>query len=332
MRDMGLCVLEYIRDPAGVWSLPADQRDRLRVEFPAVSFLSPATRDEANERLPEADVVYGWAVNADNLAKASRLRWIHVSAAGVGPLLFPALVASDVVLTNGSGLHSESMGEHAIGVMLAFVRNLHLSRDAQLQKRWVQSELLQNGPPFRDLAGSTIVIVGFGRIGTAIARRAHALGLHVIAVRKHPAATLEPAHEQWGIERLGEALARADWVVLATPLTPVTKHLIGAAELKRMRPEGVILNLGRGALIDEPALIVALREKRIAGAGLDVTAEEPLPEASPLWAMPNVILTPHTSGLGPRHWERAVDQFAGNLRRYLAGEPLENVVDKQAGY
>jgi phosphoglycerate dehydrogenase-like enzyme len=332
MRRMGLCVLEFIRDPAGVWSLPQAQRERLAGEFPGLTWLFPATRDEVAERIGEADVALGWAVHPANFERAKRLRWVHVTAAGVGPVLFPALVESDVVVTNGRGLHSEAMAEHAIGVMLGFARNLHLARDAQRERRWIQSDLLVHGPPFRDFRGGTLAMIGLGHIGRAIATRARALGLRVIGVRRHPATPPDPAHEQWGSERLGEALALADWVVLATPLTASTRQLIGAAELGRMRPEAVLVNLGRGSLVDEAALVSALRERRIAGAALDVTEEEPLPAASPLWEMPNVILTPHISGLAPRHWERAMDQFTGNLRHYLAGEPLFNVVDKRAGY
>lgn len=332
MPNMSACVLEFIRDPRGVWSLPAGQVERLRREFPAVRFVSPSTREEAAGSLDQADVVLGWAVTADNFARARRLRWIHLTAAGVGAALFPALIESDVTLTNARGLHAPAMAEHAIGMMLAFARKLHLARDAQRERRWIQSELLTEPPPFRDLAGSTLALVGLGHVGRAVATSARALGLHVIAVRRHPGASSDPAHEQWPPERLGEALARADWVVLAAPLTDATRALIGARELARMKPDAVLINLGRGALVDEPALVAALREGRPGGAGLDVTAEEPLPEASPLWSMPNVIVTPHVSGLAPRLWERAVDQFAGNLRAFLDGRPLENVVDKRAGY
>jgi phosphoglycerate dehydrogenase-like enzyme len=329
---MSACVLEFIRDPRGVWSLPPALVDGLRRDFPAVRFLSPRDREAAREQLPEADVVLGWAVTADNFALARRLRWVHLTAAGVGAALFPALIESDVVLTNARGLHAVAMAEHAIGLMLSFARKLHLARDAQRERRWIQRELMLEDPPFRDLAGGTLVVLGLGRVGAAVAERARALGLRVIAVRRRPASPPEPAHEQWPAERLDEALALADWVVLAAPLTDQTRHGIGREQLARMKPDAVLINLGRGALLDEPALIEALERGALGGAGLDVTAEEPLPDASPLWRMPQVILTPHVSGLAPRLWERAVDQFARNLSAYLAGRPLENVVDKRAGY
>jgi phosphoglycerate dehydrogenase-like enzyme len=325
-------VLEFVRDAEGVWNLPAGLLADLARRHPQVRFESPPDRAAADGLLSEADVVFGVLVDADNFALARRLRWIHVSAAGVGSLLFPALVESDVVLTNGRGLHAAAMAEHALGVMLAFARKLHLARDRQRERRWEQTGLWTGAPPFRALAGSTLGLVGLGAVGAALARRAAALGLHVIAVRRNPRPGPAPAHEQWGRERLPELLERADWVVLAAPHTTATRGLIDAAALARMKPGAVLVNLSRGALVDQAALIAALREGRIAGAALDVVQKEPLAADSELWEMPNVILTPHVSGLGPDYWERAVDQFADNLERFLAGRPLANVVDKRAGY
>jgi phosphoglycerate dehydrogenase-like enzyme len=332
MRSMSACVLEFIRDPRGVWSLPAREVDRLRGRFPAVRFVSPRTRDEVPAAIADADVVLGWAVTAETFPLARRLRWVHLTAAGVGAALFPELIASEVVMTNARGLHAAAMAEHAIGLMLSFARKLHLARDAQRERRWVQRELMLEEPPFRELRGGTLVLIGMGYVGSAVAERARALGMRVIAVRRHPAPTAAPAHEQWPADRLNEALALADWVVLAAPLTPDTKQLIGREALARMKSDAVLINLGRGAVVDESALIEALERGRLGGAGLDVTAEEPLDETSALWRLPQVIVTPHVSGLAPQLWERAMDQFAGNLERFLAGRPLENVVDKRAGY
>ena len=327
-----LTVIEFMRDDEAVWNLPRRLVDDLARGFPGVRFESPPDRAAAEALLGEADVVYGPLLRPENIRLAHRLRWVHVSAAGVGSVLFPELVASDVVLTNGRGLHAVSMAEHALGLMLAFARKLHLARDLQQRRHWGQVDLWTGEPPFGQLAGGTLALVGLGAVGSAVAERAVALGLHVVAVRPHPAADPAPAHEQWGLDRLHEALARADWVVLAAPHTAETRGLIGAAELARMKPTAVLVNLGRGALVDEAALVEALRAGRLAGAGLDVTRKEPLAADSPLWEMPNVVVTPHVSGLGPRYWERAVEQFAANLERFLAGRPLFNVVDKRAGY
>jgi phosphoglycerate dehydrogenase-like enzyme len=327
-----ITVLEFLRDPEAVWTVPAGLISDLARRHSEVRFESPLDRATAERLLPDADVVYGVLVEAENFHLARRLRWIHVSAAGVGSLIFPALAESEVVLTNGRGLHAVSMAEHALGLMLAFARKLHLSRDLQREHRWEQVGLWTEPPPFGQLAGGTLGLVGLGAVGSALAERAAALGMRVIAVRPHPASDPRPAHEQWGLARLPELIEQADWVVLAAPHTEATRGLIGATELARMKPGAVLVNLGRGALVDEPALVAALRSGRIGGAALDVVRREPLATDSPLWDLSNVILTPHVSGLGPRYWERAVEQFAVNLELFLAGRPLLNVVDKRAGY
>lgn len=327
-----VCVLEFVRHRDGVWNLPAEPLAALARRVPRANILSPATRAEADERLAEADVVLGFAVRPANFSRADRLRWIHSSAAGVGDMLFPELIASDVVVTNSSGLHADSMAEHTLAVLLAFSRQLDLARDAQRERSWRQDALWTGARGFEDLAGTTLGLVGFGRVGEAIARRARALGLTVLAVRRRPADDPSPAHAQWGPERLHELLARSDWVVLAAPHTAETRGLIGAPELARMRRGARLVNLGRGALVDEPALLAALRAGTIAGAALDVFADEPLAPDSPWWDAPNTIVTPHVSGLAPRYWDRMLEQFECNLVRFIAGEPLENVVDKRAGY
>jgi len=325
-------VLEWVRYPNGIWNLPRGIARAIPEAVPGAEVWSPETRDEAERLLPEADVVLGFAVRPENFARAGHLRWIHCTAASVTGVLFPQLVDSDVTVTNARGLHGDAMAEHAIGVMLAFTRKLHLARDAQLRREWSQASQWQDAPRIGSLAGSTLGLVGLGAVGTALATRARALGMRVIAVRRRPQSPPEPAHEQWPETRLHDLLPLADWLVLAAPHTRSTENLIGRRELTLMKRGARLLNLGRGALVDEPALVEALRSGQLAGAGLDVFREEPLPAASPLWDFPQVILTPHTSGLGPHYWERAMEQFTGNLRRYLAGEPLLNVVDKRAGY
>ena len=330
--DMALHVLESVRFANSVWNLPPSYVEDLRASFPEVRFSNPEHAADADAVLPEADIVVGWAVNEGNFAIAHRLRWVHATAAGVGSLMFPAMVASEVVITNSRGLHADAMGEHTLGVMLSFVRQLHRSRDAQRERRWAQDELWSSPPQFGRLADSTMVLVGLGAVGGAIAVRARALGVHVIAIRRRPQPDPAPADEQWGIAELHRLLPRADWLVLAAPLTAESRHLIGERELAALEPSAVLVNVGRGHLVDEPALVRALESGRLAGAALDVMEEEPLPGTSPLWGMPNVLVTPHISGLAPDYWGRAMRMFADNLRRYLDGRPLLNVVDKRAGY
>jgi len=327
-----LNVLEYIRVENSIWNLPASHLEALRQRFPMVRFRSPANDEERDRGLPEADVVLGWAVVADNFARAERLRWVHATAAGVGSLLFPAMVESDVVITNSRGLHADAMAEYIIAVMLAFARRLHVSRDAQRERRWIQDELWTASPSIVNLAGSTMVLVGLGAVGGATAVRARALGVRVVAVRRHPQRDPAPADEQWGVEELPRLLPRADWLVLAAPLTSETRQLIGREELALLRPGARIVNVGRGKLIDEAALVAAIESGRVAGAALDVFEDEPLADQSPLWNMREVIVTPHVSGLAPDYWGRAIAMFEDNLQRYLDGRPLRNVVDKRAGY
>lgn len=329
---MSLRILEWVRSPDQIWNLPGRHVESLRARLPGVELDSPRDREEAERLLPAAEVVLGWLVTPQNFARATALRWIHSTAAGVRPLLFPELVASDVMVSNSRGLHAVPMAEHALGLMLAFARKLHRSRDAQRERRWVQREQWEEAAPFRTLAGSTMVLVGLGAVGTAIAERARALGVKVVAVRRRPEAGAGAADEVVGAERLREALARGDWVVIAAPETPATERLIGAAELLRMKRSAVLINLGRGALVDEAALVAALERGALAGAALDVMEVEPLPATSPLWTLDNVIVTPHISGVSADLWERAMDLFVAHVAAYRAGRPLPNLVDKRAGY
>ena len=331
MPRVTLRVLETIRSRDAVWNVAPAAMAALRERFPDVRFDSPDGREALEAALPDADVVLGPGIRPNNFALARRLRWIHTPSAGVDHLLFPELIESDVVLTNAKGVHDAAMAEHTLGVMLTFARKLHLARDAQHAGRWSQRELWSEAPPFEFLGGSTLLIVGYGDIGRAIGARARALGQTVLAVRRRPAPDAH-AHEVHALDALDALLPRADWVVLTVPKTSETAGLLSRERLARLKAGARLVNLGRGALVDEPALIDALREGRLAGAALDVFAEEPLPAGHAFWSMPNVILTPHISGLGPQYWERALAPFGDNLQRFLEGEPLHEIVDKRAGY
>ncbi len=327
-----LTVLESVRDPAGIWNLPAERLAATAARFPDVRFVRAEGEEHVDVVLRTADIVLGFCLRARHLPIAANLRWVHVTAAGVGGVLFPEFIASPVALTNARGLHAISMSEQAIAMMLMLERRLHRARDAQVAHRWVQAELADDTPAMGELAGRTLGLVGFGEVGRAIAQRARAFEMEVLAVRRHPSHPPEPAHEQWGPDRLPELLARADWLVLVPPLTADTAGLLDARAFALLKPGARLLNLGRGGLVDETAMLRALQSGRLAGAALDVFRDEPLPEGSPLWDHPEVIITPHTAGHGPRYWERAMAQFEANLTRFQAGEPLLNLVDKQAGY
>jgi phosphoglycerate dehydrogenase-like enzyme len=221
-----------------------------------------------------------------------------------------------------------------IAVMLALCRNHHVAARLQQQGRWDRPAVMAGtGTPIREFAGSRVAVLGLGPIGTTVARYSAALGAIVRGMRRHPAGAAAPPYEAVvGPDGLDRLLEWADFLVLAVPHTPETEHLIGPREFGLMRPESCLVNVARGGVVDEPALIEALRRGTIAGAALDVFAEEPLPPSSPLWELPNVILTPHVSGATPRYFERALALFIDNLTRYLAGQPLRNLVDPALGY
>lgn len=305
--------------------------ERLRREFPDAAFVIAASRDAVREEIGDADALIGpMEVTADLLAAAPKLRWLQAGSAGVEKFLIPELVKSDIVLTNLSGVHAPNIAEHVLALILAFARGLPQLLHMQDRHRWPDDE---DEPPARfELEGQTIGIVGLGDIGEALARKAHGLGMRVLATRRHIEEPPEFIEQLIPSENLAELLAAADHVVLTLPLTEATRHTIGADELAQMKRTAYFYNIGRGGLVDQEALIAELRAGTIAGAGLDVTTPEPLPPDSPLWDLPNVLVTGHTSGNTPKYWERGIELVSENIRRFLAGESLVNEVDKAAGY
>jgi D-2-hydroxyacid dehydrogenase (NADP+) len=246
-------------------------------------------------------------------------------------MLFPSLMASDVILTNSRGMHAETIAEHVIALTLALFRGVPTAVRRQSERMWAQEELSVPGP--RLLRGSTMGIVGLGGIGAAIAAAASGLGMRVEGLRRRTnAEPLAGVHAAYPIGALHERLPHWDVVVLAAPQTRETQGLIGAPELALMRRDAILVNIARGKLVREADLIDALTRGLIGGAALDVVEDEPLDPGSPLWGLPNVFITPHVAGFRPQYWERLTDLFLENLRRYRANEPLLNVVDKQAGY
>ena len=306
----------------------------LRARFPALTFVGADDRATLAREAADADVFYGFTFPADLVANAPRLRWIQSLSAGVEGNLSPEVVARGILVTNGAGIASNGIAEQVLAVILAFCRNLHVAARLQREARWDRTAVMAGiGAPIRELRGSRVAVLGLGPIGEAVARDAAALGAVVRGMRRHPPETPSPPYEQVvGPDGLDALLGWADFVVLAVPHTPETENLIGRRELGLMRPDAYLVNIARGSVIDEAALIDVLRHGGIAGAALDVFEHEPLPASSPLWSLPNVILTPHAAGATPRYFERALELFIGNLERYLAGKPLRNLVDPALGY
>jgi len=262
----------------------------------------------------------------------ARLGWAHTGSAGVGAALYPAMRDSAVVLTNSAGIYAEPMADTVLAMMLHFSRGIDLAVRAQAERRWDEGPFDAADTPVRELAECTLGIVGLGGIGRAVARRGVALGMTVVATRRRGTEGPEGVEVLSGPGALDRILPRSDFLVLAVPQTAETRAMIGARELAMLPRRAVVVNVARGGVVDEAALVQALREKRLRGAGLDVFTREPLPADSALWGLPNVVVLPHVSGASPTFWRRQTDLVIQNLRRYAAGQPLLNTVDKQAGY
>ncbi|MFL6295460.1 MAG: D-2-hydroxyacid dehydrogenase, partial [Actinomycetes bacterium] len=281
--------------------------------------------------LDRAQVLFGVpGDSADDLAEVvtalPKLRWVHATSAGAGEQVrkagLPAEALGRVTITTSSGVHAVPLAEFAILGLLAIAKELPRFVEEQRAKAWPEVRR-----PLRELDGQTLFLVGLGDIGRETARLGKALGMRTVGFRRTQGPPPEWVDEVHGPERLAELAGRADAMVVSLPLTDQTAGLIDRATIDRLPASCIFVNVGRGGVVDEPALIDALRERRIAGAVLDVFATEPLPEDSPLWTLPNVLVTPHAAALSARENERIVQLFVDNLRRYLDGRPLRNVVE-----
>jgi phosphoglycerate dehydrogenase-like enzyme len=312
-------VLVAIYSPFASWCIPEAQVEWLRREFPRHTFSRANSDKETLERIADVDVVFGATVRPDQLAAARKLRWIHSPAAGIGNMLFPEMVASPVLMTNSRGNSAATIAEHTVGVTLALLRDLPLAVRRQSERVWAQDEF-NAGARMKMLRDCRVLVVGFGSIGREVGRLMSTLGATVHGIRRSVPSNL-----------LTE-LALADIVVISAPQTRETLHMIGDAALAAMKAGAVIVNVSRGKLIDEAALVRALEQGRLRGAALDVFEHEPLASDSPLWSRQDVLITPHVSGFQAHHWSDAAALFADNLRRFEAGQPLVNLIDKTAGY
>lgn len=326
-------VLVAIYSEFASWCIPEAEVEILRREFPGCTFVRGDSDQEALAHVADADVAFSSRITASHLAAAHRLKWVHSPAAGIGSLLFPAMVESGVLLTNSRGISAAAIAEHSVCVTLALLRKLPLAVERQRTRTWAQNEVFAEGRRIRTLRGAQVLIVGLGAIGTETAQVYAALGARVSAVRRRVSEPAPPSvAEVWPSSRLHEALPASDVVIVAAPQTPETVHLIGRDELAAMKDDAVLVNVSRGKLVDEAALVEALDAGRLRGAALDVFEHEPLSSNSPLWGHPGVLITPHVAGSYDRYWPDARSLFADNLRRFAAGQPLRNVVDKRAGY
>ncbi len=289
-----------------------------------------ASDPSADVGMREAKAILHWSGTREMLqeafAKCVQLRWVHSRWAGLDSLLFPELVNSDVALTNGKGVFSPSLGEFAVAAMFYFAKDIPRMRRNQGERRWAPFDVEM-------IAGKVLGIVGYGDIGRAVAIRAHAMGMVILATRKHFTGKTDPLVERYyPITELPRMLALCDYIVVAAPLTDETWHMISDAEIAQMKETAVVINVGRGPVVDEEAVVRALEGKRIRGAALDVFEREPLPEHSPLYGMENVLLSPHCADNIAGWTADAMRFFLEQYVRFKRCEPLLNVVKKQLGY
>lgn len=329
------------------WALKPDGMERIRQAAPSdwdVFFATtPAVSDGDGGTSPDpallaamsdAEVYFGFGLPRPLFLAAPRLRWVQSASAGVASLLYPEMLASGVRITNSAVIMGDPIAEQALAGILYFVRNLDIAVDQQRRTEWNKQPFVDDASLARELSECRALIVGTGGIGSALARRLSALGCPCVGLRRRSDLPPSPGFERTGtLEDMDAELPDADIVVLATPLTPLTRGVLSVRRIDCLKPGAIVVNVARGALLDEGALIRNLASGRLRGAVLDVFHEEPLPVTSPLWGMRNVLITPHVAAVSPRlFWKRALELFIDNWERYRAGMPLRNQIDKHAGY
>lgn len=329
------------------WALRPEGEARLRAEAPAgweiVTVRAPTSSDgdgptgaseEAKRLIGDAEAYFGFGMTADLFRAARKLRWVHSAAAGVGNVLGSGIADSDVQLTNSAGIHGPPIAEFVVAGILHFLRGLDVAVAQQRRSEWSKAFFVAEDTPLREIAECRVLIVGTGGLGGEAARRLACLGATCVGVRRRPElGAPEGFVSVVGRDGLDEELPKADVLVLAAPFTADTSGMMTRERLMRLPKDAIVVNVARGALLDEDAVADLLERGRLRGAVLDVFREEPLPATSRLWSLPNALIMPHTSPVSPRrYWPRQLDLFLSNWHRYVRGEPLLNLVDKHAGY
>ena len=312
---------------ADLIDVEGDLLDQIQAVSDDIEVIQTTDPDEIAELIADVEVVLG-GIGPELLSKARSLRWIQSPAAGVDGALYPGFVNSDVILTSAKGFVGVHLAEHAMALLLAVTRGIGKAVRA---RDWDVKWPIRNSSI--ELWGLTMGIVGLGGTGRELAKRARAFDMRVIAVDPEEVSEMPDVEACWKMDRFHELLEQSDVVAICAPLTPETEGMFDREAFRRMRDHAVLVNVTRGGIVDGPALVEALQQGGIRGAGLDVTPEEPLPGDHPLWQMDNVVITPHTAGASPNRDRRAVEQFCENLRSFLAGKtPAIGLIDKRKGY
>jgi len=308
----------------------SDESDPQLAMLGAIRHVTGAAFEDVAAAVDQAEAILHWSGSRETLRKvflaSPRVRWVHSRNAGLDNLLFPELIDSPVSLTNGSGVFSQSLGEFALAAILYFAKDFPRMLRNQRSQRWEQFDV-------DEIAGQTVGIVGYGDIGRAVATRARVMGMKVLALKRHPPAERDTLIDRfYQLDQLGEMLSACDYVVVAAPLTSETRHMISDAQFTAMKPSAVVINVGRGPVVDQAALVRALTARHIRGAGLDVFEHEPIPPGDPIWSLDNVLVSPHTADHTSTWLNQAMQFFIDQYGRFAKGEPLANVVNKQLGY
>ncbi len=307
------------------FNLDQEYVERIRSCLPEIDVRRSSDPSVLLSEVRDTEVLLAGRFSREMFAAAKRLKWIQAIAAGVDRFLFQEFVSSEVILTNARGVHPPQVSDHVLALILAFSRKLNRFMISQRERKW--SRLV-----CEELEGKVLGIIGLGAIGKEISRKAKCFGMKVMAADKDTTVPPAAVDELLRPPALPKLLKRSDFVVLSVPLTQETAGLIGEPELDTMKKDAILINVSRGKIVQEQALVKALKEGKIGGAGLDTFEEEPLPPSSELWDFDNVIITPHVAGSTPRYWAKVCDIFCENLKRYTSGQPLVNVIDKKAGY
>jgi phosphoglycerate dehydrogenase-like enzyme len=325
-------VLFGLRQTLRLWNIPEWAPRRVQERFPELRVVALPDYTHIDQEIEDAEIYIGIFLRPEQLRRARNLKWMHATAAGVNHLCYPEMVASPVVLTNSSSVMALAVAEHTMALILALAKRIPSAVRYQDRAQWGQEEIYYEGAPLASLHRATLGLVGLGSIGRLVAARARAFEMRVVAVKRDATTGQDLADRVLPPSALREMLAEADFVALVAPSTPETQGLIGAAELAAMKPTAYLVNVARGNMVDEAALLAALKRRQIAGAALDVAQVEPLAAESALWRAPNLLFTPHLAASTGGLWERHVELIEQNLRRYLNGQPLLHVVDKARGY